>query len=102
MTGGPGSDEGPRWLLRPPEAGEVRLHIALGEGRELTPEARVALDQLIAALYQQDVASFVAACTPQCDDLRSCPRVSCTPLGNCGSLSVAPCLIDLSCKIKFA
>jgi hypothetical protein len=103
MTSGPMGGESPRWLLQPPASGEVQLHIAVGERAELTAQTRAALEQLIRALYQQDVADIITtACTPRCSDLRSCPKVTCTPLGNCGDLTAQPCLIDLHCKIKVA
>jgi hypothetical protein len=98
MTSGATGDEGLRWLLAPPAAGEVHLHIAIGEGTELTPEVQAALDQLMAAVQQEDVAGF-AACWPKCSDLQNCTTMECQSLSNCKPLTQKPCAADMSCKI---
>src|SRR5438046_10703823 len=40
-----------RWLLEPPAPGEVHLHVAVGEGAQLTPELQEALEQLLSRLH---------------------------------------------------
>jgi len=46
------------WLLEPPEAGEVRLMVELGEGAELSPEAQDSLERLMSALHDAEVSGF--------------------------------------------
>ena len=46
------------WLVAPPEAGEVRLMVELGEGAELTPEAAASLEQLLSDLQDAEVEGF--------------------------------------------
>lgn len=99
MTSGPADNERLCWLLEPPAAGEVQLHIAVGEGAELTPQFRAALDRLLAALYGDEVAGYVAGCSPHCPDLKSCPKFGCGGLGGC-DLTRYPCLADVSCRIR--
>jgi len=98
MTSKSEGDERSHWLLEPPSAGEVQLHIAVGEGAELTPRLRAALDQLMAALYQDEVVGYVGNCSPRCTDLESCGRFICGGLGGC-DLTRFPCLADVSCRI---
>lgn len=52
-----------QWLTQPPAPGEVRLHVALGEGAQLSPEMHDALERLVRAVQaeQQDVQGFGAA-----------------------------------------
>jgi hypothetical protein len=99
MPSEPAGDEGTRWLLQPPSAGELHVHVAVGEGTELTPRLKAALDQLVAALYQEEVAGYAADCSPRCPDLRSCGTFDCLVLNNCIPLSSAPCVADVRCKI---
>jgi hypothetical protein len=69
-----GSGE-PRWLLKP-RPGEVQIHVAIGEGAELTPELREALEALASALGQEEVEGYARGeniCTT-----KACPeRISC-------------------------
>ena len=46
------------WLKEPPRAGEVRIMIDLGEGAELTPEARASLERLMNDLNEVEVAGY--------------------------------------------
>jgi hypothetical protein len=102
MTSGSTGGEGSSWLLEPPAAGEVHLHISIGEGTELTPEIQAALDQLMAAVHQEDVAGFAAGCWPKCSDLKNCTTMECQSLSNCVPLTSKPCAADVSCKIGFS
>jgi hypothetical protein len=68
MTSEPTREEELRWLLEPAEPGTIHFHIDIGEGAELTPEARQAIDRFIAAIYPDpDVSGFLmrAPCQPK-------------------------------------
>jgi hypothetical protein len=87
------------WLLEPPASGELKLHVAVGEGA-LTPTVELALERLVSALYNQDVAGFVASEGPICPVLSDCKGTfECSPLNRCTTLHRRPCLVDLVCKI---
>jgi hypothetical protein len=88
-----------RWLLQPPAAGEIHLHVAVGEGAELTPQLRAALEDLISTLQQADVQGFASSCSPQCPMLKDCGTMICNGYHNCGTLINFPCLADVTCKI---
>lgn len=100
MTNTPEGDANSRWLLEPPAPGEVQLHIAVGEDAQLTPQLRAALDQLVTALYGDEVTGYTT-CYPKCPDLTGCGDFSCTDHFNCSVLSRQPCLIYQRCKIAF-
>lgn len=101
MTSRSEGGERSRWLLEPPAAGELQLHIAVGEGMELSLQLKAALDQLVAALYQDEVVGYVGACSPRCPDLQACGYLICGGLGGC-DLTKKPCLADVQCRITFA
>jgi hypothetical protein len=90
-----------RWLLSPPAPGETRIHLAVGEGTELTPALREAIERLIDAFNGQDVQGHLLAttCFPKCGDLADCGTFSCKPLHNCGPLSQQPCAAYMDCAI---
>ena len=46
------------WVVTAPGAGEITLAVGVGEGAELTDEARLALESLIEALHEADVSGF--------------------------------------------
>jgi hypothetical protein len=84
------------WLIEPPAAGDIHFHIGLGEGTELTPKAREALEQLLAALGAQDTHGFSAwGPDPNCPDY----TVDCSPRGSCTKEFQSPCLILYRCII---
>jgi hypothetical protein len=83
------SEGGRRWIVEPPEPGEITLHMALGEGRELTPDQEVALSELLRTLEANDaeVTGFEVGCpsytacsgkktTTSCGDFH-CPALVC-------------------------
>jgi hypothetical protein len=51
------------WLVAPPEAGEIRLVVELGEGAELSPAAADALENLVATIEDAEVSGFMMAPT---------------------------------------
>jgi hypothetical protein len=68
-----------RWLLEPPEPGQVHLHLEIGEGTELSPEATEAVEALMRALSEVEVSGY--ACSPF-----TCPKQThapCAMLLNC-------------------
>ena len=99
MTNTPEGDENWRWLLEPPVAGEVQLRIAVGEGTQLSPQLRAAIDQLVAALYEDEVTGYATTCYPQCPALTKCPDYICIEHNNCSVLSRGPCLVFQNCQI---
>ena len=46
------------WLREPPAADEVRVAVECGDGAELSPGARDALEQLMAELHDAEVAGY--------------------------------------------
>jgi hypothetical protein len=73
-----------RWLLEPPEPGQVHLHFDVAEGTELTPEATAALEALVRALAEPEVAGYATS------------GETCSI--SCGSgYKVAPCADKTSC-----
>jgi hypothetical protein len=101
MASEPAERPDAQWLLSPPGPGEVQIHLAVGEGTQLTPEIRQALERLVSALHGQDVTGYAWAnsCYPKCPDLAGCERVYCGSLHNCRPLDKAPCVANVSCKI---
>jgi hypothetical protein len=51
-------DDRAEWLLAPPKAGEIRLMVELGEGAELTPEMRAAVETLMRELNESEVEGY--------------------------------------------
>jgi hypothetical protein len=97
----PSRAEDLRWLLEPPPPGAGHVHVAVGEGAELTAEVRAALEQLVRALHSQDVQGFgKAGCHPRCDDLANCLGLVCRPLNNCSYLTSTPCAANVDCRIS--
>jgi hypothetical protein len=95
-----------RWLIEPPESGEVRFYIATGEGLEVTDSVRQALDRLMRALqgpteaqgYAAGQLPPMASCLPDltCGALNA----GCSPRDRCIKLSQHPCAAEVSCVIK--
>jgi hypothetical protein len=80
-----------RWLLEPPAPGKVHLHIAVGEGVELSPEVQRAIEGLARALVEPEVAGHA---------LRGC-EIVCSPFSstpNCAK-QLDICTGTYSCKI---
>ena len=71
-----------RWLLQPPQPGQIHLHVAVGEGTQLSPELQEALEQLLRTLQETeaDVSAY-------------CRLITCT------SLSTQPCWWRGTCNI---
>lgn len=79
------AEGGREWIVEPPEPGEVSLHMALGEGVELTDEQEAALGQLLRTLETRDPevtghAALDASCKPlKCGGV-DCKDLDCSPL----------------------
>jgi hypothetical protein len=98
MTSDTGGNDEPRWLLEPPSAGQVHIRVAVGEGVELTPEVREALEQLARALGEDDVQGFLLsafACDAVCEGL-----VNCVPRDKCNPQYYGPCAWLISCRVE--
>src|SRR5438045_9054473 len=50
----PEDDEGRQWIVEPPGQRQVSLHVAVGEGTELTGEQQAALAALLQSLEASD------------------------------------------------
>jgi hypothetical protein len=75
-----------RWVVAPPDTGEIVLHMAVGEGVELTSAQRDALNDLLRALESSDpeVSGFEVGCPSYagtCSAKRqpACPSKNCQP-----------------------
>ena len=76
-----------QWIVEPPEPGEVSVHLAFGEGVQLTKEQETAVGALLRSLEAVDAeVTGLAKCPKQavCDSL-TCDPVNCTSL-KCGTL----------------
>jgi hypothetical protein len=84
-----------RWLLEPPEPGQVHLYFDVAEGTELTPEATAALEALVRALAEPEVAGYATSgetCSISCGS--GYKVVPCAAKESCGK--------GYSCKITFS
>jgi hypothetical protein len=93
MTSESGGDEERRFLLDPPGPGEISLHIAEGNGVEVTAELQAAFAALVEGLRGGEVQGYVydAACPEK--------RVTCLHNGSCGWEQVGACYVDYHCLI---
>jgi hypothetical protein len=88
----------PQWLMEPPGAGELQFYVRAGEGVELSPEARQALETLVNELQRSEIEGFEVPTGPECPSYWDCYPYSCT-LKNCLPQYRNPCLVDAGCKI---
>lgn len=88
---------GTRWLLEPPDPGEVQFRISIGSDVELSPAARDALETLLDELRGDEVAGFALGinCT---DFMKTCDPFTCS-LTNCQPMVSRPCLADIDCHV---
>ncbi len=77
-----------RWIVDPPEPGEIKLHLSFGADVELTPEQETALSALMEALESRDseVTAFEKCKESSCST-KSCKPVRCSTF-TCHFLSV--------------
>jgi hypothetical protein len=83
------------WLQEPLGPTDWRVRVEVGEGVELSPEIRDALDTLLQELNTVDVEGFAVSCP----DLSACKQYNCEPLGKCTVQWRRPCYWDEGCKI---
>jgi hypothetical protein len=79
-----------RWVVEPPEPGEVALHIAIGEGVKLTPEQEAAVGELLRSLEAVDSEVTGHALAGKCTKQSTCTKLTCDPVScnlKCGTLS---------------
>jgi hypothetical protein len=86
-----------QWLVEPVGPNQVRVHVDVGEGVEISEEGRAALDRLLDELQASEVEGF-AGTFPHCPELRACGDFHCV-LGKC-NLTKAPCFADVACFIS--
>ena len=93
MTNQQGNRDERRWMVEPPESGEISFQVAMGEDAEVTAELQTAFAALVQTLHSGDVQGF--AYDPKCTtkDFR------CTSNGACKVESQYPCFIDYHCQI---
>jgi hypothetical protein len=92
------SDEDRAWLVEPIESDQVRVHVDVGEGVEVSDEFRGALDTLMAELYESEVEGFALGVA--CGSLKDCTIYVCR-LGKCQPLEGSTaCFVDMTCKIQ--
>jgi hypothetical protein len=96
MANQPEGQEDLRWLLEPPAPGAIKLYIAVGEGTELTPEARDAIETLTRMLEEQDTQGFAAG--PRLTAAGSC-SINCLILARCNPEYQTPCAMKDVCNI---
>lgn len=88
-----------RWLLEPPAPGTINLYIAVGEGTELTPEVREAVENLMRALQEAEVRgqemggrpTRAGECGWNCVILGRCAPEYTTPCANKDVCHIVPC-----------
>jgi hypothetical protein len=83
------------FLLEPPAAGEVTIHVEVGSEVELSAEARAALEHLLGLLHDAEVSGFAAY---SCGSLSDCWLYKCR-LDDCKPLVSRPCFADVSCTV---
>ncbi len=75
-----------QWIVEPPERGEVALHLAFGDGVQLTAEQEAALGELLRTLEAGDPeVTGLSKCKP----VSSCITLACSPVScqlRCGTL----------------
>src|SRR5438045_1590585 len=94
-----------RWLIEPPESGEVRIYIATGEGMEVTAEVREAIERLLSLTQgSAETEGYVGQLptTMSCLPDLTCTTLSggCSPRDRCVKLTQHPCAAEVSCVIK--
>src|SRR2546421_128335 len=109
----PGEESDRNWLVKPLGTEELRVHVDIGEGVEVSEETRAALDVLLEELYADEVPSglregldtlvselyadevegFAIAARGNCDPWYECFLRKCQPHYS------SPCFVDSVCKI---
>ena len=74
------------WVVEPPRAGEIALHLSVGEDVTLTEEQERAISELLHSLETAEVAGYgkCAKVGGSCGTLR-CPAMSCSGSFDCGT-----------------
>ena len=81
------TDADRQWIVEPPSPGEIALHLAVGEGVQLTEEQERAVGELLRVLEADDpeVTGHAFAKAPQCPSL-ICQLSGCSTLRSCDVL----------------
>ena len=74
------SDAGRRWVVEPPGPGEVSLHMAVGEGVDLTAGQEAALSELVRSLESSDAEVTGHDVAARCGAFSSCTGKQCNPV----------------------
>jgi hypothetical protein len=86
------------WLVEPIGAKEIRIHVDVGEGVQLSDDARAAIDTLLDEMTGDEVSGYMNATFPKCTDLNKCSSFICGLLNGCG-LTRGPCFANVRCII---
>lgn len=88
------------WMVPPPGRNELTLTIGVGDGVELSPEIRQAVDLLIGTLISGELAAVAGEEGPKCGGVYNrCSSFSCV-LDTCNPFKSVPCAQLISCKIQ--
>jgi hypothetical protein len=80
-------EAGGRWIVEPPQPGEISLHMAFGDGVELTDEQQAAMSELLRSLEATDPdVTGHAVCAGQSKPCTKCNSLDCRGL-TCGTLT---------------
>ena len=85
------------WLRQPLGPNDVRIHVDVGDGAEISATVRSALDTLVHAVFADEVSGFAQA-LPKCPSLMRCHDYMCN-LGKCGIVT-SPCFVNMNCVVQ--
>jgi hypothetical protein len=92
-----GAEQNRSWLVDPLGPTDVRIHVDVGDGVEISEAARAALESLLDELQKSEAEGFAAF--PRCPSLWSCGDYSCG-LWSCNYLTRKPCFVEVNCQIR--
>jgi hypothetical protein len=81
-----------QWIVEPPGPGEVSLHMAFGQGVQLTEEQEAAVGELLRTLEAVDAEVTGHELAGKCPKQSTCGTLTCKPVDctlKCGTLTAA-------------
>jgi hypothetical protein len=70
----------PRWLITPPDTGQIQIVISQGPGTKLTPELQKSLDDLMRQLGDAETRALLQN---KCEPIVVCNPLSCSGVTIC-------------------